>query len=123
MNDTTRRVPGQLPEFPGAVVHSGLIYAAGIVDEVALRGLARSSSEQMNGALDALIGVVESSGGDSASILRIEAYLASPDDLPAWGSAFNERWPKNAPARTTLITQLALSTLTVEIQAIAAVNQ
>jgi enamine deaminase RidA (YjgF/YER057c/UK114 family) len=122
MTTTMRRIPGQLPDFPGAVVHSGLIYTAGIVDELALGGVARSSSEQIRGALDALIGIVENAGGSAASILRIEAYLVSPDDLPAWGLAFKERWPTDAPARTTLITHLALPTLTVEIQAIAAVN-
>lgn len=122
MTEKVQRIPGQLTAFPGAVVNAGMIYTAGIVDELALSGVVRSTREQIHGALEALIETVERSGGDAGSILRIEAYLTSPEELAAWGSAFTERWPKDAPARTTLIAQLALPTLTVELQAIAAVN-
>jgi 2-iminobutanoate/2-iminopropanoate deaminase len=122
MMDTAQRVPGQLPDFPGAVVHSGVIYTAGVVDESALHGLTRSSTEQIDGALDGLIAIVEAAGGTAATILRVEAYLASSEDLPAWASSFRARWPENPPARTTLITRLALPTLTVELQAIAGVT-
>jgi len=122
MTDAAQRVPGQLPDFPGAVVHSGVIYTSGVVDESALHGLGRSSVEQIDGALDGLIAIVEAAGGTAATILRVEAYLASSEDLEAWAATFRARWPENPPARTTLITHLALPTLRVELQAIAGVN-
>jgi hypothetical protein len=124
MTDTTRSVPGPLPDPPVAVAvaRSDLIHTDGTVDDLALSGLARSSSERTRGALDALTGLVENSGGDAAGILRTEPDLASPDDLPAWGLASKQRWRPGAPTRTTLITQPALLTLAVGIQAVAAVS-
>lgn len=116
------RVPGQLPAFPGAVVHAGLIYTSGCVDLDALRGEVRSSDEQARAALRALLEIVEHAGGGNATVLRVEAYLSSRRELEAWGSAFREQWPGTAPARTTLITELALPSLTIEIQAIAAIQ-
>ncbi len=43
MTDAAQRVPGQLPDFPGAVVHSGVVYTSGVVDESALHGSAAAA--------------------------------------------------------------------------------
>ena len=117
------RVPGQLPAFPGAITHAGVIYTSGCVDPDALRGESRDAEQQAMCALQVLLTTIQQAGGDADTVLRVQAFLSSSVGLAAWAQAFEACWPGAAPTRTTLITNLALPSLTIEVQAIAAIRE
>jgi 2-iminobutanoate/2-iminopropanoate deaminase len=114
-------LPGQLPAVSGAVVHTGVIYTAGIVAPSVLTGVPTGIAEQAAEVLDLLDDLLGQAGGELASVLRVEAYLADPADMPVWNAAFTARWPAAPPARTTVALTLAAPGALIEVQAIAAV--
>jgi 2-iminobutanoate/2-iminopropanoate deaminase len=116
------RLPGQLPTISGAVVHAGVIYTAGIVAPSVLTGAPTGIAEQAAEVLDLLDDVLHQAGGELASTLRVEAYLADPADMQVWNAAFTAKWPVAPPARTTVALTLAAPGALIEVQAIAAVT-
>jgi 2-iminobutanoate/2-iminopropanoate deaminase len=117
------RVPGQLPMIAGAVSHSGLVVTSGIISPRLLgAGQAPGIAAQLDGAVQALGEVLRQAGSDLAHAMRIEAFLARPEDFPRWNEVFAATWPTDPPARTTLITGFALPAVLVELQAIAALR-
>ncbi|GAA3102559.1 RidA family protein [Pseudonocardia yunnanensis] len=117
------RLPGQLPVISGAVVHAGVIYTAGIIAPSVLTGAPTAIAEQAAEVLDLLDDVLHQAGGELASVLRVEAYLADPADMPVWNAAFTAKWPAAPPARTTVALTLAAPGALIEVQAIAAVSE
>ena len=117
------RVPGQLDMIAGAVSHGGLVVTSGVISPDLLRpgpGPAPGIAEQLDGAVRALGDVLRQAGSDLGRAIRVEAFLARPEDFPRWNQAFAAVWPHDPPARTTLITGFALPAVLVELQAIAA---
>jgi 2-iminobutanoate/2-iminopropanoate deaminase len=103
------------------VVHTGVIYTAGIVAPSVLTGVPTGIAEQAAEVLDLLDDLLGQAGGELASVLRVEAYLADPADMPVWNAAFTARRPAAPPARTTVALTLAAPCALIEVQAIAAV--
>jgi 2-iminobutanoate/2-iminopropanoate deaminase len=117
-----RRVPGQAPALSGAVTYGGLVFTAGLVAPSALAGAMPGIAEQVGEVLAALDDVLSAAGSDLASVLRIEAFLADPADLPVWDAAFAATWPTEPPARTTVSLTLVVPTVLFELQAVAAAD-
>jgi 2-iminobutanoate/2-iminopropanoate deaminase len=118
-----QRIPGQFETFAGASIHAGLIYTSGVVDRDALRAANRSAEEQAGTALRELLTIIERAGGTAFSVLRVEAFIASPEVFAAWDAEFARLWPQTPPARTTVVARLAVPSLRIEVQAIAAQDQ
>jgi 2-iminobutanoate/2-iminopropanoate deaminase len=114
------RVPGQLPLIAGAVSHGGLIVTSGVISPGLLgSGPVPGIAAQLDGAVGALGEVLRQAGSDLAHVMRVEAFLARPEDFPRWNEVFAATWPADPPARTTLITGFALPEVLIELQAIA----
>ncbi|MGM5069260.1 RidA family protein [Rhodococcus qingshengii] len=114
------RVAGQFTAFPAAVAADGLIITSGIIDHRALGAHEAPPIEsQLTSALDTLSTVLVQAGGSLETVMRVECFLTDSADAPYWNEAFARTWPRDPPARTTLVATLLHSTLKVEIQAIA----
>jgi enamine deaminase RidA (YjgF/YER057c/UK114 family) len=117
------RTSGQSGMLPGSVSAGGIIFTSGIVAASALASIGTERripvADQISGAIAALLEVLADAGSDTAHVLRIEAFLASADDLPTWNAAFLDLWPTPGPARTTLIAGFTSPAIAFELQATA----
>jgi enamine deaminase RidA (YjgF/YER057c/UK114 family) len=66
---------------------------------------------------------LEESGSSLALVLRVECYLARPEDFGDWNAIFAETFPAPRPARTTLVAGFTVPGLLIEIQVTAAVRR
>ena len=102
-----RRTPGRSPLFPGSVVAGGVVYTSGLVGPRALAAAPDAPlipiAEQIDEALAELASVLEASGSNVESVVRIDSYITTIDDFAAWNEAFAKTWPSESPARAPLI--------------------
>ena len=120
MSEMIERFAGQFDAFAGASSFQNVIFTSGVIDPEALTDTTRPARQQCEAALAELIRTVELAGGDTTSVLEVQAFLVSPAMLEEWNAAFSKTWPHQPPARTTVIAQLGAPGLIVEVRAIAA---
>ncbi|GAB2812110.1 RidA family protein [Actinocorallia aurea] len=108
------------PPFPPAVLAGGVLWLSGHVaqhpDGTFNTG---SFEEQTDAVFAALTRTLDAHGMGLHDLVRVECFLTDPADFPAWNAAFAAAFPDDPPARTTLVTALALPGLRIEIQAVA----
>ena len=63
--------------------------------------------------------VLEAAGSSLNNVVSAMVYLANRDDFPKMNEAYKAYFPKDPPARATIITGLVLPSMLVEIQCIA----
>ncbi|MGH3378442.1 MAG: RidA family protein [Actinoallomurus sp.] len=114
-------VEGQSPAFSGAVTAGSLVFTSGLVAPSALAGNALGFACQVREVLDQLGALLARAGSDLGHVLRVEAFLTDASYLPGWNEAFAQVWTDHRPARTTVLTALALPAALIEVQAVAAI--
>jgi 2-iminobutanoate/2-iminopropanoate deaminase len=114
-----RRIPGQSPDFPGAVVCNGLLVTSGLVAPSALSAAGTDFPAQADEVFQVLDDVLTRAGSRMDRVLRIEAFLARAEDFPAWHERFTRCWPADPPARTTTVAGMVLPSILIEVQATA----
>jgi 2-iminobutanoate/2-iminopropanoate deaminase len=114
------RIPGQSPDFPGAVLHNGLVVTSGLVAPSVLSGAGPDFPAQADEVLRLLDSVLTRAGSRMDRVLRVEAFLARAEDFGGWHTHFVRHWPADPPARTTTVAGMVLPSILIEVQAIAA---
>lgn len=111
--------PGIAP-ISAAVRFGNLLFASGIaaIDTTTGRLLAEDIDGQCDAIFAALGGLIDRCGGSLADVLRVECFLSDPAYFGAWNAAFARSFPRDPPARTTLVCGFALPGLLVEVQAV-----
>ncbi len=112
------------PPFAPWVEAGGIVATAGIV---ALEpGTLRPVCDDVEGQarwvlteLDELLADAEAEGAP-LRLLRVECFLSDRAWFAAWNAAFADHFGPSAPARTTLVSELVLDGLLIEVQALAA---
>lgn len=117
-----RTAPGQSPMMPGAVRAGDLVYTSGIAAASVLIGAETPFAEQAAEAMAALLETLAAVGAAPRHVIKLEAFLNSPDHFAAWNEEFLKVWPDPGPARTTVIVGFALPTMLIELQAVAVVG-
>lgn len=116
MQGQTRQVmvpgSGTLP-FSLAVKADGLIYVAGTL---AQQGDIRA---QTKAVLDSIGQRLQQSGSSLANVVSAQVYLKNAADAAAMTEVWRGVWPKDAPTRTTVVSQLVSATALVEISVVA----
>ena len=114
---------GGVAPISAAVRWHDLLFCSGIapVDPVTLQARGEDVVEQAHLAITELDELLRSQGTDLGHVLRLECFLAQPSDFPAWNQVYQEVFPIDPPARTTLIAGFALGGLLIEIQAVAGI--
>jgi 2-iminobutanoate/2-iminopropanoate deaminase len=110
--------------FSGAVKAGGLIYVAGKIGPASgtlAKGDVKAQTKQTLDNISATLTAAGSSITNAASVL---VYLRNASDFAAMNEVYASYWPKDPPARTTVVvTQpLALADGLVEISAVAVPN-
>ena len=119
------RLGGAEPLFPDVTEWGGVLYLSGRADVDPASGTVRSPDfeGQARSVLADAFQVLTAAGSDPANVLRVECYLADPGDFAAWNELFAASFPAPRPVRTTLLAELPLRGLKIEIQLTAAVRQ
>lgn len=104
---------GALP-FSAAVQADGLIYLSGTLSQDG--GDIRVQSRKV---LDSLAATLAKSGSSLANVASVQVYLANAADFAGMNEVFRAAWPKDPPARTTVITSLVRPGALVEMSAVA----
>jgi 2-iminobutanoate/2-iminopropanoate deaminase len=111
-----------VPSFAGVRRHGDLLVLAGQAAVDVTTGAVLA--DDLAGQLDHTIGRIESllagHGASLADVLRVECFLTRREDFTTWNEGFAEAFPEPRPARTTLITELVIPDLLIELQVLAA---
>jgi len=108
--------------FSPAVKAGGLIYVAGAIGTDANGSVAKGDVKaQTRQTLDSIAATLKAAGSNLANATSVMVYLRSASDFAAMNEVYASYWPKDPPARTTVVLAqpLALSDGLVEISMVA----
>ncbi len=110
--------------FSGAVKAGGLIYVAGTIGPASGEIAKGDIKAQTKQTLDNISAALTTAGSSMANAASMLVYLRNASDFAAMNEVYSTYWPKDPPARTTVVvTQpLALADGLIEISAIAVPN-
>lgn len=120
------RTPGQSPMLPGAVRAGGIIYTSGVISGTVMTAMGDPAAPpvpieiQAREALEVLLKAIAEAGGSPETVVKVEAFLAHPEDFEAWNSEYLKIWPAPGPGRTTLVVTFPAPGVLIELQAVAA---
>jgi 2-iminobutanoate/2-iminopropanoate deaminase len=112
--------PAGLP-FSAAVRADGLIYVAGTLgtgaDGAIVKGGIKAQTQQV---LDNMAATLKTAGSTLSQAASVQVYLRDAADFAAMNEVYRAAFPKDPPARTTVIvTELALPGAIVEMSMVA----
>jgi 2-iminobutanoate/2-iminopropanoate deaminase len=108
----------------GATRWGDLLVLSGLapLDAATMRPVAEGFEAQARAVLALMDDLLERGGSTRDAVLRVECFLADRADLPAWGRAFADAFGGRPPARTTLVSELVVDGLRLELQVLAGVT-
>lgn len=107
-------IPGSMTlPFSAAIKADGLIYLAGTLSQ---EGDIKAQTKQV---LDNLSQTLAKSGSSLANVASVQVYLTKAEDFAGMNEVFRAAWPKDPPARTTIVSDLVVAGALVEMSAIA----
>jgi reactive intermediate/imine deaminase len=112
---------GALP-FSAAVKADGLVYVSGTLGTTAGNSLAAGGIKaQTQQALDNIAATLKTAGSSLSNAASVIVYLRSAADFAAMNEIYRTNWPKDPPARTTVVVTapLALPDALIEVSMVA----
>jgi enamine deaminase RidA (YjgF/YER057c/UK114 family) len=107
--------PAQFP-FSSATKADGLVYVAGtIVAEGDIKA-------QTKGVLDSIAQTLQKAGSSMAMAASVHVYIKNAADFAAMNEVYRTYWPKDPPARTTIVSDFVVPAALVEIAMVAIAN-
>jgi enamine deaminase RidA (YjgF/YER057c/UK114 family) len=107
--------PAQFP-FSAATKADGLVYVAGtIVAEGDIKA-------QTKGVLDSIAQTLQKAGSSMAMAASVHVYIKNAADFAAMNEVYRTYWPKDPPARTTIVSDFVVPGALVEIAMVAIAN-
>ena len=103
--------------FSDSILNGNVLYISGQVGTV--EGEDNSFEKQFRRVLEKLSSILKKADMSLDNVLRLGVYLKDRNDFPKMNQLFNEFFPKNPPARSTIVTSLVNENMLVEIDAIA----
>jgi reactive intermediate/imine deaminase len=113
--------PAPVGPYTPAVKAGGLIYVSGTLaqdDAGALVG-AGDVAAQTRRVLDRMDEVLRAAGSSLAQVASVTVYLTTADHFQAMNDVYRTYWPKDPPARTTVLSNFVLPGALVEMTMIA----
>jgi len=110
------------PVLSDAVGFADLVLLSGRapVDPATLELVSSRFDEQAQFVLRNVGEVLAAAGSSWELVLRVECFLASASDFPAWNRIWCERFKPPRPARTTVLTGFTVPGMLIELQVTAA---
>ncbi len=74
---------------------------------------------QTRQCLEKIKQVLQAAGSSLSDVVKVTVFLANADDFAKMNEVYRDYFPKDAPARSTVITGLVRSDMLIEIECIA----
>lgn len=113
--------PAPVGPYTPAVKAGGFVYVSGTLaqdDAGALVGKGDVAA-QTRRVLERMDEVLRAAGSSLAQVASVTVYLTSPDHFQAMNEVYRTYWPKDPPARTTVISDFVLPGALVEMTMVA----
>jgi enamine deaminase RidA (YjgF/YER057c/UK114 family) len=109
-----------LPYSPAAV-SDGFVHVAGVISSDASGEIiADDFASQAKRTFANLVTTLEAAGCSAADVVHVTAYLTDRDDFGAFNDIFKATFSDPYPARATILAQLIVPDLSIEVTAVAA---
>jgi len=116
-------VGGKEPLMSTAVRWGDLLFLSGRapIDTQTMKIVSPDFTVQARNVLDTIVASLNEAGSGPAHVLRVQCYLANPDDFAAWNTLWAEYFPAPRPVRTTIVTGFVVPGMLVEIEVTAGI--
>ena len=109
-----------IPYSPAAV-SDGYVHVAGVISSDASGEIiADDFASQAKRTFGNLITTLEAAGCSAADVVHVTTYLTDRDDFDAFNEIFKTTFADPYPARVTILAQLIVPGLSIEVTAVAA---
>src|SRR5215212_170066 len=89
--------------FSGAVKAGGLVYVSGTIGPASGQLAKGDIKAQTKQTLDNISATLTAAGSSMANAASMLVYLRSASDFAAMNEVYSTYWPKDPPARTTVV--------------------
>jgi 2-iminobutanoate/2-iminopropanoate deaminase len=108
-----------IPYSPAAV-SEGLVHVAGVISSDASGEIiADDFASQARRTFANLVTTLEAAGCAASDVVHVTTYLTDRDDFDAFNDVFKETFSDPYPARVTVLAQLIVPGLSIEVTAVA----
>jgi len=109
-----------IPYSPAAV-SDGYVHVAGVISSDASGEIiADDFASQAKRTFGNLLTTLEAAGCSAADVVHVTTYLTDRDDFDAFNEIFKTTFADPYPARVTILAQLIVPGLSIEVTAVAA---
>jgi enamine deaminase RidA (YjgF/YER057c/UK114 family) len=109
-----------IPYSPAAV-SDGFVHVAGVISSDASGEIiADDFASQARRTFGNLVTTLEAAGCSAADVVHVTAYLTDRSDFDAFNDIFKATFADPYPARVTIVAQLIVPDLSIEVTAVAA---
>ena len=109
-----------IPYSPAAV-SDGYVHIAGVIStDESGEIIADDFASQARRTFANLVKALEAAGCSAADVVHVTTYLTDRDDFEAFNTAFVHTFSDPYPARVTVLAQLIVPDLSIEVTAVAA---
>jgi 2-iminobutanoate/2-iminopropanoate deaminase len=109
-----------IPYSPAAV-SDGLVHVAGVISSDAGGEIITDDfTSQARRVFGNLVTTLAAAGCSAADVVHVTTYLTDRDDFDAFNEAFRQTFADPYPARVTVLAQLIVPGLSIEVTAVAA---
>jgi enamine deaminase RidA (YjgF/YER057c/UK114 family) len=109
-----------IPYSPAAV-SDGYVHVAGVISTDASGTIvADDFASQARRTFANLVTTLEAAGCSAADVVHVTTYLTDRGDFAAFNDAFVQTFSEPYPARVTVLAQLIVPDLSIEVTAVAA---
>ena len=115
--------PGGALDIPysPAAVSAGYVHVAGVISTDESGGIvADEFANQARRTFANLVTTLEAAGCTAADVVHVTTYLTDRGDFDAFNQAFTQAFSEPFPARVTVLAQLIVPDLSIEVTAVAA---
>ncbi len=106
--------------FSSAIRARDFIFVSGTGGRVDAQGNPVEGIEaQTRQCLENMKQVLQAAGSSLSGVVKVTVFLANVDDFGKMNEVYRDYFPKDAPARSTVITGLVRSDMLIEIECIA----
>ncbi len=120
----TNKAPQAIGPYSQAVKSGNLLFVSGQVPVNPATGeLKVEIKEQTRQVLENLKSILEAAGGSLASVVKTTVFLKNLDDFTTMNTMYQEYFPKEQPARSTIEVSRIPRGSSIEIEAIAVIDK
>jgi len=121
---STERAPKAIGPYSQAIVHNGLAFLSGQIpiDPISGEMVTGDISAQTERVLQNIQGLLEACGASLGTVLKTTVFLKDMGDFSRMNEVYSRYFSDNSPARSTVQAAKLPRDVSVEIDAIAAVE-